>query len=629
MTTIAAVLLQILACLGFGAAVLRILGIAAELDTGEHWALAFATGLGVLGWLLFPMGVLGLLGPGPLSALLTVGAIAALLLRRPETVFSPPRLDAVGRGLLALLVVVLAFDLMEGIAPPADADSLAYHFENPKRFLEAGRIFFIPMPLNGAIPLLVHMTYLPALALGGDTALTLWTMASGWAAGAVLFALCRRYLSFNWSLAVMLLFFTTPAIIYGGGAGHVEARNTLFVMVAAWAVGRSLETGRLNYVLLAGLGSGFFAGGKYLGLLFAAACGLVTIFRSRWLVRGLVFSAAVLAAGFQCYAWNAWHTGDPVFPALFQWLGVEKAAFWSKSHDLFFKQQLFTTENPLPRSPLWFVFYPFSTTLGIGRTLDAGRVGFGPYGLLVLPFAATGVWRLRHRLRHSPLLPYAAITVLFYALWYLFGGSQRVRHLLPVLPLFLICVTVAAERFAKDTRFRRPLIGAVVATLVLQTGIHGLFALNYAKFIAGGFDREAFLLRNVNGYGAVPWINKNLPKTKRLLIQHRQLRFYLDMPSILTTYMQGEIELRPKATNTQKLHRQLREAGVTHMLLVREWKKEPAEYSPPLGSLARAGCLSLLKIFSLQRVQSRTLPGLISHPITLDLLALKPESCLE
>ena len=56
----------------------------------------------------------------------------------------------------------------------------------------------------------------------------------------MLFVLCRRHLGFNWSLAVTLIFLTTPAVIYGGGSGQVETRIALFVMVAAWGTARAL-----------------------------------------------------------------------------------------------------------------------------------------------------------------------------------------------------------------------------------------------------------------------------------------------------------------------------------------------------------------------------------------------------
>ena len=128
MSALGVVVLQVLSCLGFGAGVLRALGADDGLKTGEHWALAFAAGFGVLGWLVFPLGMVGFLSPGPLAVLLAVGLPLVVLLKRPEAPFTLPPPDALGWVLLALLGAVLAFDLAEGVAPPADADSLAYHF---------------------------------------------------------------------------------------------------------------------------------------------------------------------------------------------------------------------------------------------------------------------------------------------------------------------------------------------------------------------------------------------------------------------------------------------------------------------------------------------------------------------
>ena len=59
MSALAVVLLETLCCLGLGAAVLRMLRIDGDLQAGEHWALSFAIGFGVLGWLVFPVGVSG------------------------------------------------------------------------------------------------------------------------------------------------------------------------------------------------------------------------------------------------------------------------------------------------------------------------------------------------------------------------------------------------------------------------------------------------------------------------------------------------------------------------------------------------------------------------------------------
>ena len=71
---------------------------------------------------------------------------------------------------------------------------------------------------------------------------------------------------------------------------------------------------------------------------------------------------------------------------------------------------------------------------------------------------------------------------------------------MPVLPLFFVCVTVAAQRLTAEGRFWAPLLAAILATLLIQTAGHGVFALNYLKFLYRGETREAFLTRNLGGY---------------------------------------------------------------------------------------------------------------------------------
>ena len=627
MSALAVVLLETFSCLGLGAAALRTLKLDARMTRGEHWTLSFAIGFGVLGWLMFPLGVAGHVTPLSLTLLLTIGCAGTLFLPRPGRLSSVD-FDVVGKILLAVGGAVLLFDLVEALSPPADADTLAYHFAVPKRFLEAGRIDFIPEPLVGAVPFLVQMTYVPALGLGGESALTLWTMTSGWAAGTLLYVLCRRHLGGNWSLAVTIVFLTTPAVIYGGGTGQVETRIAMFVMVAAWAVARALETGDTRYAALAGLGSGFFAAAKYTGLLFITVAGTVIIFQRHWFRAGAVFATAVAAAGFQWYAWNAIHTGDPVFPMLFQWLGRDDLESWTKAYDLAFKQIFFSVENPLPQSLLWFFVFPIKATLDFSGLPDAGRVGFGPYGVLIAPFAVAGLWRYRHKVVGSRLFVYAVLALLFYVLWFFFGGSQRIRHLLPALPLFLMPVTVAAARFAADGSCRAPLLAALAVVMALQLGIHGLHGLNFFRYLAAGANREAFLLRNVNAYTAVPWINANLKPTDSVLIQHRELRYYLRVPNFFGTGFQALIELRPEATDLRKLHGQLRRAGITHLLLSVQDAAGAPRYSPPLNLLYAAGCVLLVRDFKTWSYQSRTLPTLESRRQMLDLVKLKDESCL-
>src|SRR5688572_925543 len=186
--SLASLALVVLATLGSGAMALTALGVLQTLPRAEQVVWSFAAGLGVFGWLLFFPGLLGAISPHALTVYSCVLACGAVLLARPGPDEAPLKpLRGVEWLLLACIACALLFDLAEGLSPPADADTLAYHFALPKQFLEAGHIAFVPRAGDGAIPMLVHMSYLAALGIGGERALTLWTMVSGWAAAAFLY----------------------------------------------------------------------------------------------------------------------------------------------------------------------------------------------------------------------------------------------------------------------------------------------------------------------------------------------------------------------------------------------------------------------------------------------------------
>ena len=610
--------LQILACIGFGMPLLRLCGVAAGLTRAEQVCWSFALGMGTLGWLVFFVGVGGSLTPGPLAALLATGTAGLLAFKGAPARPAPQApLTRIEWMLLAVLAVVLAASLTQGLSPPADADSMAYHFDMPKRFLAEGRVFFVPRAMDGAVPLLVHMTYATALGLGGETALTLWTMASGWMAGALLYTLARRHLERGWALAVALLFLTTPAVVFGAGSGQVEVRNALFVIVAA----ASLRTGRLGATAIAGLAIGFFMGGKLLGLEFALAAGLVLLAQRRWLAHGMVFGLAALVAGGQWYAWNWLNSGDPVFPMLYGLVPYTDATFWNAAHHERLLTMLREVERAVPVSLGWLLTYPFAATLAGKPVFEAGRTGFGPFVLLALPFALAGIWRLRQRLRSSPLLPLAAVTALFYAIWFLVGSSQRLRHLLPVYPLLLLCVMVAAQRWGRGIR---PLAGAVAVTLLLQLGGLAVFSANFARHLISGESRDAFLARNLSLYAPVPWINANLSPQDKVFSYLRWTNYAIEVPVFFAQITQeARVDIAPSA-DPKLFYQQLRREGVTH-LLVTEGRDEPPF---PWWGLRRMGCLDPLQRFEGAVWGSRTL-GTDAGTTRADLYQLGPPTCLE
>ena len=232
--SLAAVSGMIMASIGFGLIALRAFGAEKFLHSALERAMSgFVLGIGILGWLLFFPGVLGAFSPAVFWGAMAAG-VAALFSRMSSLkgLAASRPLKPMDIALFSVLAVIAAFDLLEAIAPAADADTLAYHFALPRDFVANGEILFNARAVTGAIPLLVHMTYAAALATGGELSLNLWAAATGWAPGLLLYALVRRHLSRTWSLVLLALFLTTPAILYGGGNGQIETRCAAFALCA-------------------------------------------------------------------------------------------------------------------------------------------------------------------------------------------------------------------------------------------------------------------------------------------------------------------------------------------------------------------------------------------------------------
>ncbi len=628
-------LIQILSCIGFGLVTLSLLGLLDDFADLTLIAVAFSIGLGILGWLVFIAGVANAIYQPYLVVLLLLGLLGLFYLRGRV---SYPKLQKVGwQGVLLLILIVVAFcfDFLEALSPPGDGDTLAYHFVIPRNFINAGQMIFEPRAIDGAVPLLVQMTYIPVLAIGGELSLTFWVLMSGWGAGVLLFALLRQHLDFIWSLSTTLTFMTVSAVVIGAGSGMVEIRISLFVMISAYAAARALYTNRINYVILAGLGVGFFVGAKYLGLLFAIGVGIVLLLRAGWFRRGLIYSVVVIVAGCQWYVWNWIHTGDPFFPVLFALIGDLETPFWDLTHQSILRNY-FSSELGVPVNLFWFIAYPIRATIQGFPAFDSLRAGLGPLPLLLTPFAVTGLWIYRQKIKGSNLFIYALIAFLFYIIWFFSGSSQRIRHLLPILPLILICLAVPAQRLTAKYNVDRPLFAAIILTIFLQLSSHGLFTLKSARYVFSNETRDNYLERTISWYQPVQWINENLTKKDHVLSMVRWYEYLLNVPHYWAhQYTQSLVNLIPETNNVGLFVQQIQKLEISHIL---QWpspseqengteKSSDVLLNQYIDKLQMANCLIPVKTFKVRRFASRTLPSHTTYSATTTLFKFTSTNC--
>lgn len=621
---------QIAACLGWGAFLLAVLGVRGRTGTWERFGLAFSLGMGILGWLLFWPGISAFFTPAVMAAILAFGWVGLAFLKVEIPRVSPIR---VGWGVAAMVVVVLVqlgLDIVEVLSPAMDADSLAYHYDLPRRFLEQGAVQFVPRAVDGAVPLLIQMTYAPLMALGGHKAPQVWAMATTWIAAAFLFGLARKHVGDHWAAITAIIFLGTPAVVYGGGTGQAEVRMALFVLSAAYALGRWRTDAHLGWAAVAGLCCGFLMGSKFTGLLFAAAGGVLVLALPRRWIGALVFGSMALAAGFQWYGWNFLHTGDPVFPMLFPWLGVSDPRFWNPEVDSLFRQLFLGSETPLPRNLTNFFAYPFIATFDPSSALESGRTGLGPTVVMAFPMMLWGAWRHRRRLASSPLLPMAGFVFLFYCLWFPMGGSQRVRHLLPLWPLLLLLMAAGCRR-AMDDGF-----GLIYAKGIVA----GVIALQLAGAVLGNRwylthlgQPDAAYFRPVSGYYPVAeWANSALKPGEKLLNPYREINFLLNVPFYHSHPVdQALVDILPSKADSRRFWEQLRALAITHVPAAPSLSSHVSEAQRTplwmiLRHLSESGCAQVVATLHGRQVESKSTGGAEADSV-FDILRLTPEHC--
>ncbi|MBT3553116.1 MAG: hypothetical protein HOO19_13920 [Rhodospirillaceae bacterium] len=637
MIAILSVIALTAACFGAGAFGLRLLGLMDDRAPLERTMLGVAVGFGVLGWLLFWIGTGGLLTSPVLWGFCLILALGNILYFIAANHTRPaPSLDLVSWALIVLLALAALFDLFEAISPPADGDTLAYHFTLARRFSEARNVFFVPVRFQGAIPLLVHMSYTAAYFMGsagGEAsatwAITGWAFVSGWMASGLLFAIALRYVSFNWALALALLFQTFPAMVFGAGSGQIEARMAMFVLIAALGLIDSRNSDKLSPIILLALGAGFYAASKYLGLLFAAAAAAALLSTGGPVLKRLVVYCVVLAiAGTQWYGWNFVHTGNPVFPMmyeLFQFLGTANDVAWNSDFNSDLKSYLIRRAD-VTNGWHWILSYPFIATLAPPHAIDSGRIGLGPLFLLLAPLVMLSLWKARQSIIQSQLFPVALLIFVFYVLWFNFGVIPKIRHILPIIPLLLLCAGVAAaSQYTKKYRGAAAL--AVLLSLAVNFGAHVLFSVEFIRHMVSGETDDSFLDRNVFAYPVVRKINAN-KDIKGILVWDRQLQYYIKAKSFfVASYAQILIDTRPGRINPKTLFEQLKMQGLSHLALntPKSGIGEPGTLLAAVQKLELAGCVVLEEIIPYTRFGSRTLKNLNVSSAQSNIWAVQPQ----
>ncbi len=252
-----------------------------ELDPGDPLAaLGFGTtvGLGILATFFLGIGAVGWLNLWSLGGvLLLAGVLSRRELRRlPGLLGGIPGFLVKRGGMkgslawgLVVFCAVSLFLLVFGAAPPVDWDSLMYHLPLPTLFLEEGRIFLPPDNLHVSFVGLLHMVYLPLLALGSTAGPALLNGSLAVLMGLTLFSLGSRFFSGETGSVSLGLIWGTTTLLLVAITPRTDVTLALFLILAHYAFLLALEDSTSDWWAVLGAALvGFAAGIKFNGLAY-------------------------------------------------------------------------------------------------------------------------------------------------------------------------------------------------------------------------------------------------------------------------------------------------------------------------------------------------------------------------
>jgi len=632
-----------------GRAALHLLGLGNGPTRLERNLFGLALGLGGLAYGMLLLGLVGgLYRPAGLGLLLLLLAIGF----RQHPIMARELRDAFRRGIrlppwgwaAVLVFLLLAFIPLVGVWTPPTAglewDSLSYHLADPKMYLQAHRLYYLPWESHSNFAFTAEMWYLYGLMESGVPLAKLFHFTCGVGACLAVYAFGARHLSPRVGLAAAAILASTPLVLWEAGTAYADLAGAFFAALTLLAVANGMASRDERWLRLGAVLMGLTLSTKATALSALALLALALLF---WQMRGqgqawpralgktAAWCALALVVGSPWYIKSTVYTGNPVYPFYYQIFGgrgfsADLARIYDVSNANFgVSYEKATKDDPatdtkLVRSPDMAALAPWNLTMYLLPGNAAPNPAFRAYSDTQIPLIALSPLLLAALffpafIRGAPgivkaLALYALVSGL---LW--IATSQQVRYLLlwlPVLCLLTAWVLVRALESRSRSGYALAALGIASVAFALYTSysptgaISGGLVAREAPVVFGMQSREDYLGRDISGYAVMQFINTQLPANSKVILYGHPFGFYCDKP-----YFWGDAQhstFIPYDTfhDEKDLRAYLQKIGVTHILIDRRYFMPAPGYTRWVDALtAKSGP----PLFGSHAVAVYALPG--------------------
>lgn len=570
----------------------------------ERSLFSLALGLGLLAYGMLALGLVD--GLYPVAGWLGLAALAALGAKSHlrmgceigDRLRRGLRLTPWGWGATGLFLLLALIPLVGVWAPPiigagrfgyTEWDSLSYHLADPKLYLLAHRIYYLPWESHSNFAFTAEMWYLFAMMQRGTEAgvplAKLFHFTCGVGACLAVYAFGARHLSAKIGLLAALILASTPLVLWEAGTAYADLAPTFFATLTLLAVGNGMAARDERWLRLGAVLMGLTLSTKATSVTTLALLAVGLLFW-RYRLQGQAFPRALgtvavwcglaLAVGSPWYIKSTVYTGNPVYPFYYHLFGGRY--FNATNADLYTASQAeFGVGRTLQEahSPTAALQTPWTLTMYLMPGHPLVNITFKPFNDFPTPLATLSPLLLAALFfpafsRGAPgvIKALGGLALLAALLW--FTTMQYLRYFLPSVPILcLLAAWVLVHAWEGRWRSGYALVGLGAASLAFTFSVGAQLMALQAPVVFGWETRDHYITRGFAPYPAMKFINHQLPRNAKVVLYNDPYGFYLDKP-----YLWGDA---PHSTfipydtfqTADDLRAYLVKIGVTHILINR------------------------------------------------------------
>jgi hypothetical protein len=541
----------------------------------EEFVFSTGIGLGIVGYLVLLLGVIGFLYKWlclVLFAILFCLVVWELIKARNtiskfvhglsvDFLLRNTKYDRFKQSLLAILALYFILSFVSSLAPPMDVDSLVYHLSIPKHWIQNHKVVYIPSILPSELPLTVETLYTLGMILTNDVSAGLIVWAYSLLFALAILSFCREYFSAKVGILAAAAFCCTPFFGSISVRTFVDIATGFYAFLGLYAFLKYVNIDDYKWLMLGCITSGISAATKHSGVIpfvvLSIAIAIVEIKRRKLTIKSIqriiLCYLVFILVPMPWYIKSFINTGNPTVIYFTHFFGGRDLLPEDMSNTIISWRSTYSF-----KSTNWLKMFllPFILLLN-AFFIDIRYWLVGQFILAFLPILSI----MKKNKNVIYLLIYSFILLILYSI-----VTNQTRLAIPVFAGLFIASAYSAYRILDSNIILKNVIQIIIIISLFFNMIPLVQDVSEKYKVAIGLEtREQYLERRVNVYSAIDFANRNLGDDVKIMTMDSR-GYHFDKPYLVGAKLyQGYITF----SGINDLHQLLsmfQSYGITHIL---------------------------------------------------------------